>query len=236
MRSNETLNNRSTELNPHANFTNSTHARLRQQLNATQLNTSQVATTLPNKGTFTTRSGSVIQVSSANANEVCRVTNALISNPDMGVTLGGECKEERAILYYNSECDSGLNHNDPNWLTQMMLTSCDLNTTALPENMVNLISHFCNDGPDAIRNLEDGSNRIHDIMGFILVASFCVCCCAAMCGMLAPRDDEPRSRRNSYQEYSLLHNPDYEGEQDAEANRLNQISNQMNGVSGGPRK
>jgi hypothetical protein len=238
MRSNETLNNRSTELNPHANFTNSTHARLRQQLNATRLNDTQLnstalATALPYTGTFTTGSGSVVQVSSANANEVCRTTHTLISHPEFNVTVGGECKEQGNTLYYNGQCDTGMDYRNPDWLTRMMLTSCDLNNTALPANMVDVLNHFCNDGPDAINNLNKDIGDFNGMINLMLMTSIFLCCCAGLCGMMSRRDRE--EELYVHQDYSLLHNPNHEAFEAAEDEHRELISNQMNGVSSGPR-
>jgi hypothetical protein len=223
---------------PHANGNNATHARLLKRL-----------TSLQNSMTLTSKnSGRVVRVSSPDPAEVDRVGTYLTALPALNLTGGGVCAIEATDLYVNFKCDTQTaNYNDPNWLTQLLVSACDLNTTALSDAEVQALDHFCNDGPNQYYAEQHSDLMVRYYFSGSMLLLFLLCCCAFILGRRNMQNaDAPEfhsDRRGGYRPLNII-NPDlleaFKASQDekkaedekkeaAEVRRA-YVSQQMNGL------
>jgi hypothetical protein len=229
---------RSPNSDPHANSNNATHARLLKRL-----------TSLQNSVTLTSKnSGRVVRVSSPDPAEVDRVGTYLSAQPALNLTGGGVCGIEATDLYVNFKCDTQTaNYNDPNWLTQLMVSACDLNTTALTDAEVQALDHFCNDGPNQYYAEQHSDLMVRYYFGGSMLLLFLLCCCAFILGRRNMQNaDAPEfdyDRRGGYRPLNII-NPDLltafranQEEKKAEEKEVKEaedrradISRQMNGL------
>ncbi len=158
---------------PHANGNNATHARLLKRLQSLQ-----------NSLTLTSKNdGRVIKVSSTDPAEVDRVGTYLSAQPALNLTGGGACPVEYGDLYVNFQCDTHTsNYNDPNWLTQILINACDLNTTTLTPAEIESLDHFCNDAPNSRTASAHTDEMLRIYFGGGLLLTLVLCCCAFILG------------------------------------------------------
>jgi hypothetical protein len=187
---------------PHANGNNATHARLLKRLQSLQ-----------NSVTVTSKNdGRVIKVSSTDPAEVDRVGTYLSAQPALNLTGGGACPVEYGDLYVNFQCDTHTNnYNDPNWLTQILVNACDLNTTTLTPVEIETLDHFCNDAPNALLASEQTDRMLRIYFGGSMLLLLLLCCCAFILGRrnMANREDTGfyHDTRGSYRPLTAI-NPE----------------------------
>jgi hypothetical protein len=230
--------NRTPNSDPHANGSNATHARLLKRLHSLQN-----SVTLASKNT-----GRVIKISSPDPAEVDRVGTFLTAQPALNLTGGGECAIEASDLYVNFQCDTHTgDYGDTDWLTQILVNACDLNTRALMPAEVEALDHFCNDAPNALLESQHAEKMLRIYFGGSILLLFLLCCCAFILGRRHLENSGTpgfnHDRRGNYRPVTFI-NPDLLAmarasveekkaeERDAKdaAERHAYLSQQMNGL------